>query len=274
MFLRSFVSFLLVLATANAWSSTISSSFGGNVLANTGGVCNGARMEMKKGKANVPPQMRGQYKRQQQQQEQRKQMVDAQTLGADGFPIFNLFVRTKKQNVSLHLVWSIDCCMNDQFGKYNQGEGKMRSDEIGISICIWRGNKQTMLRLFPSETNITLLRHNIMKSHFRRGRLFLKFGMKTCQSKFFDATHSSFVYFHMTDLVPLRKFQGRRTIGSLGQELRRRWYAFGNFQKPIGWRNRRILGERFASVEGNRRSCLPSTSKIQKRLRIRIQVEL
>eukprot|EP00339_Tiarina_fusa_P015998 CAMPEP_0117059202 /NCGR_PEP_ID=MMETSP0472-20121206/41118_1 /TAXON_ID=693140 ORGANISM="Tiarina fusus, Strain LIS" /NCGR_SAMPLE_ID=MMETSP0472 /ASSEMBLY_ACC=CAM_ASM_000603 /LENGTH=204 /DNA_ID=CAMNT_0004776807 /DNA_START=78 /DNA_END=692 /DNA_ORIENTATION=- len=96
---RSFVSFLFVLATANAWSSTISSSFGGNVLANTNGVCNGARMEMKKGKANVPPQMRGQYKRQQQQQEMRKQMIDAQTPGADGFPIFNLFVRTKRQNI-------------------------------------------------------------------------------------------------------------------------------------------------------------------------------
>jgi hypothetical protein len=95
---RSFVSFLFLLASANAFSSTISSSFGGNVLA--GSVANGARMEMKKGKANVPPQMRGQYKRQQEQQQMRKQMTDAQTQGPDGLPVFNLFVRTKKQNVS------------------------------------------------------------------------------------------------------------------------------------------------------------------------------
>ena len=57
-------------------------------------------MEMKKGKANVPPMMRGQYKRQQQMAQMREQMVEAQTAGSDGLPVFNLFVRTKKQNVS------------------------------------------------------------------------------------------------------------------------------------------------------------------------------
>jgi hypothetical protein len=57
-------------------------------------------MEMKKGKANVPPQMRGQFKKQQEMAAMQRQMVDAQKPGSDGMPVFNLFVRTKRQNVS------------------------------------------------------------------------------------------------------------------------------------------------------------------------------
>lgn len=60
---------------------------------------NGARMEMKKGKANVPPQMRGQYKKQQEMARMQKQIMDASRPGADGLPVFNLYVRTKRQNV-------------------------------------------------------------------------------------------------------------------------------------------------------------------------------
>jgi hypothetical protein len=56
-------------------------------------------MSMKKGKANVPPQMRGQYKRQAEMNEQQKAMMDASRPGEDGFPVFNLFVRTKTQKV-------------------------------------------------------------------------------------------------------------------------------------------------------------------------------
>jgi hypothetical protein len=63
-------------------------------------VQNGAYMEMKKGKANVPPQMRGQYKRQQEQASMRKQMDESSKPGEDGLPIFNLYVRTKLKNVS------------------------------------------------------------------------------------------------------------------------------------------------------------------------------
>ena len=63
-------------------------------------VQNGAKMTMKKGKANIPPQMRGQYKQQQQMQEMQKQMMEASKPGADGLPVFNLYVRTKRQNVS------------------------------------------------------------------------------------------------------------------------------------------------------------------------------
>lgn len=54
---------------------------------------------MKKGKANVPPQMRSQYKRQQEMAEMRDQMMDAQKPGADGLPVFNLFVRTQRANM-------------------------------------------------------------------------------------------------------------------------------------------------------------------------------
>ena len=66
---------------------------------------NGARatLTMKKGKANVPPQMRQQYKRAQEMENYRQQMMDSQMMGADGLPVFNLFVRTPLKNVSLHI---------------------------------------------------------------------------------------------------------------------------------------------------------------------------
>jgi len=54
---------------------------------------------MKKGKANVPPQMRGQYKKAQEMQNMRQQMMEAQNPGADGLPVFNLYVRTKVANM-------------------------------------------------------------------------------------------------------------------------------------------------------------------------------
>jgi len=46
--------------------------------------------------------------RQKEMSEMRDQMIASQTPGKDGFPIFNLFVRTKKANVSL---CSLDCCL-------------------------------------------------------------------------------------------------------------------------------------------------------------------
>ena len=68
---------------------------------------NGSTIEMKKGKANVSPQMRQQYKRAQEMEGYRQQMIDSQTAGADGFPVFNLFVRTPLKNVSFILL----CCI-------------------------------------------------------------------------------------------------------------------------------------------------------------------
>lgn len=54
---------------------------------------------MKKGKDNVPPAMRAQYKKQKEMREMAGQMQEAQKPGADGLPVFNLFVRTKKANL-------------------------------------------------------------------------------------------------------------------------------------------------------------------------------
>lgn len=59
----------------------------------------GATLEMKKGKANVSPQMRQQYKRAQEMEAYRKQMAESQMMGADGLPVFNLFVRTQLKNM-------------------------------------------------------------------------------------------------------------------------------------------------------------------------------
>ena len=61
-------------------------------------------MSMKKGKSNVPPAMRGQYKRQAEMNEQQKAMMDASRPGEDGFPVFNLFVRTKAKKVCVFVV--------------------------------------------------------------------------------------------------------------------------------------------------------------------------
>jgi len=56
-------------------------------------------MEMKKGKSNVPPAMRGQYERQKEMSQMQQQMMAASKPGSDGFPVFNLFVRTKTQKI-------------------------------------------------------------------------------------------------------------------------------------------------------------------------------
>jgi hypothetical protein len=64
-----------------------------------------APLQMKKGKPNVPPQMRGNYKRQKEMSQMREQMVAASQPGQDGLPVFNLFVRTKKANVSHFLYY-------------------------------------------------------------------------------------------------------------------------------------------------------------------------
>lgn len=59
----------------------------------------GNSLTMKKGKPNVPPQMRGNYAKQKEMQAMRDQMIAASKPGSDGLPVFNLFVRTKKANV-------------------------------------------------------------------------------------------------------------------------------------------------------------------------------
>jgi hypothetical protein len=79
------------------------SGFGGNVLqtlrAEPQVSALSSTISMKKGKDNVPPQMRSQYAKAKEMQAMREQMVAASKPGADGLPVFNLFVRTKKANV-------------------------------------------------------------------------------------------------------------------------------------------------------------------------------
>ena len=110
---------LLLAAVVTAWTSpgqrTTSSrvsSFGGSVVvwapssessAAAAATATGRSrfLEMKKGKPNVPPQMRSQYKKQQEMQALRQQMIQASTPGNDGLPVFNLYVRTQRANVRL-----------------------------------------------------------------------------------------------------------------------------------------------------------------------------
>jgi hypothetical protein len=152
------VAFAVLLSNhgIDAWSATATSSFGGRMLSST--IQNGARIEMKKGKANVPPQMRGQYKKQQELAQMQREMMEASRPGADGLPVFNLYVRTKRQNV-----------------RWSQWHGK----------------------------------------------LFIGNG---CITHFFWLSFCLFV-----DLVPMRKFQRRRTVGSFGQVVCRRGYVVGYF---------------------------------------------
>lgn len=114
------VAALSALSPADAWSAVAYSSFGGAVLSASSSsrgtnpasssaavlVQNGATMVMKKGKPNVPVQMRGQYRRQQEMASMQREMIAATQATDDGLPVFNLFVRTKRQNVSLVVV----CC--------------------------------------------------------------------------------------------------------------------------------------------------------------------
>jgi lipoprotein-anchoring transpeptidase ErfK/SrfK len=100
----------IALCSVDAWTATSSaSSFGGRSLATSSAaskvviVQNGSSMEMKKGKSNVPPAMRGQYERQKEMSQMQQQMMAASKPGSDGFPVFNLFVRTKTQKVRLVL---------------------------------------------------------------------------------------------------------------------------------------------------------------------------
>ena len=58
-----------------------------------------ATLTMKKGKSNVPPQMRSQYARAQEMERYKQAMIASQNYGADGLPVFNLYVRTGLKNV-------------------------------------------------------------------------------------------------------------------------------------------------------------------------------
>jgi hypothetical protein len=94
------------------------SGFGGNVLLSrygsesTGTVSYAGAstgMDMKKGKSKVPQQMRATYEKQKEMAGMRAQMDAASKPGEDGYPIFNLFVRTKAKNVRYIYVFNFTC---------------------------------------------------------------------------------------------------------------------------------------------------------------------
>jgi hypothetical protein len=149
---------LLLATSTHAWVGTSSSAFGGRVLANTGGIQNAHSMEMKKSKPNLPPQMRGQYKQQKEMALMRKQMDAASKVGDDGLPVFNLYVRTKKANVSIF--W-------ERVG-HSRSVCKISTHLYSLSLC----------------------------------------------------TLSIYQFIFVLDVVSLRKFQGRRSIGRLVQGVR------------------------------------------------------
>ena len=77
----------------------MSSAFGGNVLLERQVSYSNMALCMKKNRS-VPPHMRSQYARMQEMQNQRDQMMAASKPGPDGFPVFNLYVRSKGKGVS------------------------------------------------------------------------------------------------------------------------------------------------------------------------------
>ncbi|CAJ1935209.1 unnamed protein product [Cylindrotheca closterium] len=98
--MNKFFAFLICLATmASVSAFSTSSSFVSSSSTSMPVIQNGSNLDMKKGKANVPPNMRGQFRKQQEMAAMQQQMVDAQKPGNDGMPVFNLFVRTKRQNI-------------------------------------------------------------------------------------------------------------------------------------------------------------------------------
>lgn len=110
LFLAVLVALFSTTFTVHAWTaSSAASSFGGkslvpgaNIKSHSSSIVvlqNGSTTVMKKGKANVQPEMRGQYKRQKEMAEMQSQMMAASKPGEDGLPVFNLFVRTKTQKI-------------------------------------------------------------------------------------------------------------------------------------------------------------------------------
>jgi len=116
-----------------------------------------ATLDMKKGKDNIPPAMRTQYKRQKEMREMAGQMAEAQKPGADGLPVFNLYVRTKKANV-----WypcgsfkgderSAGLCSNYRDDGLLSGISKKQID-AGVAGSLFRDIKrltETICRTYP-----------------------------------------------------------------------------------------------------------------------------
>lgn len=143
-------------------SGSMTSSFGGSVLATwqppaTTSTIRPSTLEMKKGKDNIPPAMRSQYKKQKEMRQMAGQMSEAQKPGADGLPVFNLYVRTKKANI-----WypcgsfkgderSAGLCSNYRDDGLLSGISKKQID-AGVAGSLFRDQtrlRETICRTYP-----------------------------------------------------------------------------------------------------------------------------
>jgi len=137
----------------------MTSAFGGSVLVTVEPKASANKfstLEMKGGKG-VPRQMRSQLKRQQEIGEMREQMASNQSYGADGLPVFNLFVRTPRANL-----WypcgsfkgddrSGALCSNYQKDGFLAGISKKQID-AGVSGSLFRDQAklvETICRQYP-----------------------------------------------------------------------------------------------------------------------------
>jgi hypothetical protein len=107
-----FSSLLVTMTAAWTMTGTAVSGFHGAVVMSRMPSSSSSTLQMKKGKSNVPIQMRGQYKKAQELSQMRQEMIAASQAGDDGLPVFNLFVRTKRGNVSPIRVGDL---MHDEF---------------------------------------------------------------------------------------------------------------------------------------------------------------
>ncbi|GAX12811.1 hypothetical protein FisN_15Hh290 [Fistulifera solaris] len=94
-----FSSLLVTMTAAWTMTGTAVSGFHGAVVMSRMPSSSSSTLQMKKGKSNVPIQMRGQYKKAQELSQMRQEMIAASQAGDDGLPVFNLFVRTKRGNM-------------------------------------------------------------------------------------------------------------------------------------------------------------------------------
>lgn len=224
-FLLAWCAATTTVRTADAWStSSAVSSFAGSVLlldrqcpppqSNT--PSSSSLLTMKKGKANVPPSMRGQYEKQREMMAVREQMLAATKPGADGYPVFNLFVRTKRANVRYNLFWII----------------------VSLSFVVLERSRVTIppfIAMMPRVLSHVFSVSFSQISPFCSGIIFcgihcdldasLNFRNVSSTGACFGIHYSTTIYnYSLPDVVPLWQFQRRRPQFGIGQELRQWWY--------------------------------------------------
>lgn len=122
-----------------------------------------SNLTMKKGKANVPPQMRSQYARAQEMENYRQQMMESQRMGADGLPVFNLYVRTSLKNVSY-----VACCLYLVLLYHYCGYCPLRrqhSMQSSCCCCIQSAYSHPLLIISCYKNNLLLRNITLQNNH-------------------------------------------------------------------------------------------------------------